>query len=906
VARIDGTGLRGRRREREALDRLLRDVHDGSSRVLVLHGEPGAGKTALLDYLDERATTAAILRIAGVECEAEIAYSALHQLCAPLLDHMDALPEPQRIALGTAFGMSSGPPPQSLILGLAVLGLLAEAAADRPLVCIVDDVQWVDRMSAVVLGFAARRLGSESVALVFASRDVPEGDVLAGLPDLRVDGLGDADARALLDSVLRGPVDDGVRDRIIAETRGNPLALIELPRSFDPAALTFGLGAPGPGSLASRLEHGFRRQLAELPNDTRRLLLVAAVEPVGDATLLRRALDRLGIALSAAGPAEAAGLLELAANVRFRHPLVRTAAWRSADPDEVRAVHRALAEVVDPVVDPDRYAWHRAHGAVGPDECIASELESSADRALARGGRVAAAAFLERAVELTPDPKPRADRALAAAQARFDAGAPTLVPDLLAAAETTALDPAQRAHVERLRAQVAFAVNPGVEAGPLLLAAAARLEPLDAEAARHTYLTALAAAVQAGRSGGDAIARAARAARAVPAGQDPADLLLTGLSAWALDGYAAAAPALQHALRRLTDDGRPDLLWLTVPVALEMWDARSWDRLTGHALAFARTTGTLALLPTALAFRAAWLMYTGRAADAAYLLDEAQSVEQSSRLAPKPAASLVLAAYRGREAEALELIDSVTSDARARGEGRALAIAGHARAVLYNGLGRYPAALEAARDAVTFDDLATLNSSLAELVEAAVRADDIPLAAAARERMAARTTAAGTEWAGGAQAVADALVAPPERAEVEYRRAIELLSATSMTLQLARAQLLYGEWLRRSNRRADARDPLRRAHDVFAEMGAEAFAERAARELAATGEQVQRKVAGSEPSLTAQETQIARLAVAGQTNPEIGATLFLSPRTVEWHLGKIFVKLGVRSRRELAAALGQR
>ncbi|MFI6235476.1 AAA family ATPase [Micromonospora sp. NPDC050784] len=902
----DNFVLRGRRRERETLDRLLRDVRAGHSRVLVLRGEAGAGKTALLDYLSENASAGRVTRAAGVEPESEIAYSALQQLCAPLLGHLDALPQPQRVALATAFGLSPGDPPEGLLIGLAVLGLLAEAASERPLVCIVDDVQWMDRMSEVILTFVARRLDEESIALVFASRSPGDEQILGSLPELRVDGLPAAEARALLDSVLSGPVDNRVRERIVAETRGNPLALLELPRGLTPAQLAFGFGGQAATPLVNRMEEGFQRRIAALPANTRRLLLAAAVEPVGDVTLLWRALDRLRVGPDAAAPAEAAGLVEFGARVRFRHPLVRSAAWRSAEAAELREVHRALAEATDPEQDPDRRAWHRAHAALGPDEEVAGELERSAGRALARGGRSAAASFLERAAELTPDPKSRAARALGAARARLEAGELNQVPDLLAAAESGPLEPLQQAGVERLRAQAAFALNPGRAAGPPLLAAARRLEELDLRAARMTYLSAVGAAVHAGRLGGGDLRRAAEAARGVPAGGEPAGLFLTGLTAWTLDGYVPAVPHLRRALDTMTADENLHLLWLAGPVAHEVWDDAAWYRLTEQAVRFARTTGGLSLLPTALTFRAGALVFAGRFADASDLLDEADGLAQATGMAPHPSASLTLAAHRGRELPAMELIDATIKDAEARGEGRLLGLAGYARAVLSNGLGQYPAALEAARQATEYEDLAVFNWTLGELVEAAVRVGDADVAAEARERLAQRVGASGTDWALGAGALADALAGPSGQAEDRYREAIERLAPGQLTLQLARARLLYGEWLRRENRRADARTQLRAAHGAFATMGAEAFAERASRELLATGETVRKRTVGVPVELTPQEAQIARLAVAGRTNPEIGAALFLSPRTVEWHLRKVFTKVGIGSRRELAAALRDR
>ncbi|MFI5615073.1 ATP-binding protein [Amycolatopsis sp. NPDC051903] len=893
-------GLRGRDRERAALEDVLRDVRAGRSRVLVVRGEAGVGKTALLDHLAGQAP-GRVVRTVGVQSESELSFAGLQRLCRPLLGLLDRLPEPQRDALATAFGLAAGNPPEGLLLGLAVLGLFAEAAAEKPLVCVVDDVQWLDRMSEVILTFVARRLDAEAVALVFAVRPVDE-DVLGGLPELVVEGLADADARALLDATLAGPVDERVRDRIVAETRGNPLALLELCRGLTPAELAFGFGTRAAVPVGNRIEEEFGRRVAALPESTRRLLLAAAVEPTGDVPLLWRALDHLGVDPGAAAPAEAAGLLELGTRVRFRHPLVRSAAWREADAAQLRDVHRALAEATDPEQHPDRRAWHRAHATTGPDETVAAELEQSAGRALARGGPAAAGAFFERAAELTPDPKTRAARAFEAARARFASGSPLKVPDLLSAAELGSLDPLHRAGVERLRAQVAFALNRGRAAGPPLLAAARRLEELDLAAARETYLLAASAAVHAGRLGGDALATVAAAAQAVPGGTETAGRFLTGMTAWSREGYAKAVPALRHALDGVTD-ADVGLVWLTVPVAVEVWDDAAWHRLTEHAIGFARATGALALLPAALVFRAGALLFAGEFADAGDLVAEAEAFGSATGLAVPPSAGLALAAHRGREQPALDRVETTIRTAETTGEGRLFAEAGYAKAVLYNGLGRYPAALDAARDVVAHPDFAVHNSALGELVEAAAHAGEVALAAEAREQLTERTAAAGTGWALGVQALADAVAGPRTRAEDRYREAIDRLSASRMAVHLARARLLHGEWLRRENRRADARAPLRAAHEAFTAMGAEAFAQRAGRELAATGETVRKRSSGSWDELTPQETQIARLAVAGRTNPEIAEALFLSPRTVEWHLRKVFTKLGIASRRELGPVL---
>ena len=610
--------LRGRRSERETLDRLLDGVRAGQSRVLVLRGETGVGKSALLDHLRARASGCRIARAMGVESEMELAFAGLHQLCAPMLEGVERLPGPQRDALRTAFGLSAGETPDRFLVGLAVLGLLSDAAEERPLVCVVDDAQWLDRTSIQTLSFVARRLLAESVAMVFAVRDSADGPDLAGLPEMALGGLGGDDARALLDSAMRGPLDERVRDRIVAETRGNPLALLELPRGLTHAELAGGFGIPGARPLAGRIEESFLKRVRTLPAETQRLLLTAAAEPVGDASLLWRAAGRLGLGTHAAEPAEAAGLIEIGSRVRFRHPLVRSAAYRAASPQERRQVHGALAEATDPGADPDRRAWHRAQATLGPDEDVAEELERSAGRAQGRGGVAAAAAFLERATELTPDPGRRASRALAAAQAKFDAAAPDSAFDLLTTAEMVPLDALQRARLERLRARIAFARRRGSDAPPLLLDAATRLEALDAGLARETHLEALGATIFVGRLNRDTgVREAARAARAAPPGSQPPgplDLLLDGLATRYTETYEAGAPLLGQALRAFRlEVGRREAgvrwLWLACPVApepiaLELWDDETWHELATRAVAVARDSGALTVLPIALSYRA--------------------------------------------------------------------------------------------------------------------------------------------------------------------------------------------------------------------------------------------------------------------------------------------------------------
>ncbi|WP_433297609.1 AAA family ATPase [Pseudonocardia sp. CA-142604] len=899
--------LRDRRSECDELDRLLEAVRSGESRALLVRGEPGVGKTALLDYLVERSSHCRVERTAGVQSEMELPFAGLHQLCFPMLDRREKLPGPQRDALATTFGLSNGRPPERLLVGLAVLGLLAEVAREKPLVCVVDDVQWLDRASAQALMFAARRLGAESVAMVFASRPQRGEQESTGLHELVVGGLPDQDARALLGSVLPGPVDERVLARIVGETGGNPLALLELPRGLTPAELTGGFGLPTTTALPKRIEESFHRQLAPLPADTRRLLVIAAAEPLGDPVLVWRAAGRLGVGHEANGAA--GGLLSIGFQVRFRHPLLRSAIHRAASVEEWQNAHRALAESIDPDVDPDRRAWHRAQAAAKPDEDVAADLERSAGRAQARGGLAAAAAFLERAAHLTPHPARRAERALAAAQAKHQAGAPDTALELLAVAEAGPLDPLRRARVDLLRAQIAFTVNRGRDAPPLLLRAARELEPLDVQLARETYLDALNAAIFAGPLAGSCgVRETAEAARVAPAGMQPPrapDLLLEGWAVRFTDGYAAGMPMMQRALVAFRS---PDLseeeglrwLWPSIRTARDVWDDETWEVLVIRFLRLVRETGALSALSVALTARVAVHVVAGELATAAALVEEVETViEATGPLAPYGA--LMLAAWRGRDAEVAEMVGSTLDDARSRGEGVALPITWWALALLDNSLGRYKDALTVALRAAGDrpEELGAPIWVLVELIEAAARGGTPDHAADALQRLTPTTRAAGTDWAMGIEARCRALVAEGPAAESDYREAIDRLGRTRIRGELARAHLLFGEWLRREARRLDAREQLRTAYEMFTAMGMDAFARRAERELSAAGETVRKHTVETGSQLTVQEAQVARLVREGLTNPEIATRLFISPRTVEYHLRKIFGKLNITSRRQL-------
>ncbi len=914
-------GLQGRSGEHARLDRLLENVRGGQSAVLVIRGEAGVGKTALLRHAAEGASGFRVAQIAGVESEMELPYAGLHQLCAPMLERLDALPEPQRVALRVALGLAPGDPPDRFLVALATLGLMSATAEARPMLCVADDFQWLDDATAQAIGFVARRLLAESVALVLAVRE-PSGDHrLSGLPELPLRGLDETDARALLEAVVPGPIDEAVLDRIVAETRGNPLALLELPRGMSAAELAGGYAVPASLGSPAGLEDGFRRRLDALPPDTLRLVQLAAADPVGEPLLVWRAAELLGIPAEAATPAVEADLLEIRAQVRFHHPLVRSAAYRSASHAERRALHAALAEATDVGAHPDRRAWHRAQAAAGPDAAVADELERSSVRAQARGGIAASAAFLESAATLTPEPAERVRRLFAAAHAKRDAGALEEALHLLTAAEAGPITALQAAEAEHLRGDIAFDQRRVGDAARLLGGAARRLEPLDPELARATHLEALGAAIWAGDlDSPGALVEAAEAARAAPPAPDPAgpvDVVLDALALRLGEGHAAAAPGLKRALATVLAVEAPtaDLgqwLWLTGAratgmIALELWDVDAWHTLSSRQVQVARDSGAFVQLQFALNFLARSVMASGELAAAAVLVEEERAIGQAMGNPAIGYVDLMLAAWRGEERLASQLIERMTQAASARGLGRMVDIATYGRAVLYNGIGRYDVACDAARAAFEHrDHVGHGQFVVGELAEAASRTGDRPSLEAALEWVSDRTRVTRTDWVLGIEARVRALLAEGAAAEREYRESIAFLGRTRLRMELARGHLLYGEWLRRDARRMDAREQLRTAHELFAAIGAHGFAERARHELLATGETVRKRTEDTRDDLTPQEEHIARLAVSGRTNPEIGAELFISPRTVEWHLKKVFTKLGITSRRGLRDALPAR
>jgi DNA-binding CsgD family transcriptional regulator len=903
--------LHGRSEESRTLADVLVEVRRGQSRVLVVRGQAGVGKTALLDDAVDAAHGVAVARAAGVESEMELPFAALHQLCGRMLDRIERLPPAQAHALAVVFGVSVGDSPDRFIVGLAALNLLAEIATDQPLLCVVDDAQWLDQASAQTLAFVARRLGAESVALLFGARDPLGVPDLAGLPELVIGGLSDADSRALLLSVLPGRLDAGVLDRIVAEARGNPLALLELPRGLTLADLAGGFSMLRSMSLSGRIEEAFLLRYHALPEQTQLLLLVAAAEPVGDPALLWRGAASLGLGVEDAAAAEAEGLVQIGTRVVFRHPLVRSAIYNAGSIYDRQRAHGALADATG-ATDPDRRAWHRAASTSGPDEEVAADLERSAGRARDRGGVAAAGAFLERAAMLTPEPAQRAQRALRAAARHNDAGMPDAALRMLDVAQDEPLDDLQSAEHDLLRGRIAFASQRGNDAPPLLLDAARRLAPVDGALSRQTYLEALLAAVFVAHldspHGPVATAKAALSAPAAPEQPRTIDLLLDALATRYTAGYAAAVPQCKRVVRAFLDTRtRDDLRWFTLAcgIAAELWDDEAWHTLASRQVELAREAGALAMLPMALSHLAGVRMQAGDFRAAAAANDEADSITNVTGGAAYEYTATVLAAWRGREPEALDLIGTIIENAQARGEGRGMSSADNATAVLYVGLGRYDIALAAAQRVCDRDD-SDFVWTVAELIEAAERAGEHELATTTVEQLAARTRASGTDYALGIEARSRALVTDdPVAADALYCEAITRLGRTRMKVQLARAHLIYGEWLRRQRRVTVARAQLRTANEMFVAMGAEAFADRAARELLATGEHVRERSPETGWQLTGQEARVAELAGDGASNPEIAAQLYISRRTVEYHLRKVFTKLGINSRHQLARALGR-
>ncbi|MFD7663909.1 ATP-binding protein [Streptomyces sp. NPDC059788] len=886
-----------RHAERREFDRLVRSAAVGRGGAVVVAGEAGIGKSALIDAVVGALDGFEVLRAAGTEFERDLLYATLHQLCAPVLEHRRRLPPVQRSALEAVFGLGAQTSPDPLTVGLAVLGLLHEVAQDRPVCCVVDDAQWIDDASRRVLVFVARRVSAERIAMVFATRDVGTPSGLAELPRLPLAGLADEDARALLGVASHIGLDAEVIDRILAEAHGNPLALLEFVHHAEP------FGVPGPprfrASVVDTLEEQFVQRFERLPDAARSLVVLAAAEPVGDLDLLRRAARLLGLDAAELTVAENAGLLVLGPRLRFRHPLVRSAVYASASPEERRKKHGALAKATDPETDPDRQAWHRAHAIIYADEEVAAELERSADRARLRGGFAASAAFMERAGLLTPAPGRQAGRLLLAAQSRLLAGAPEAARALVTRAERRAMDAEGRAKARLLRARIDYQLSHGPQATARLVDVVTELAP---DQARDTYLEAFASFMYNNNPPGLLKELGARIRRQAPQREParPTDLLLDALLDQTMLPVEQAVPVMRDAVTACRTASRSSGPWqlnLLCQIVIDLREDEAMEEITDCQVDAARRQGSLASLPQALRYQAIARVAVGRFDEAAVSLSEARSVDEAAGTVPLLGPELVLAGFRGDADRFAEL-------SRLMGrEGRPFEAAGehYARAVLNNGLGNYEEALDAALAAQHRHQAGSYSiwSVYTELVEAAARAGRAEDAAVAMAHVEALARANPVPWAVADWLQAQALLGRGEDCEALYRQAIDHFARTRARVLHARARLTYGEWLRRENRRAEAREELRAAHDMLSRTGARAFAERAARELRATGEQPRRP--GDDPlgRLTAQERLIAGRVAAGATSKEVGVMLFLSPRTIDAHLRNVYRKLGISSRRQL-------
>ena len=911
--------LLGRSRERQILAGLLQAARDGQGGALVLRGEEGIGKSALLDDVVKGAGEFCVSRVVCVQSEMEFAYSGLRQLCGPAMEMLTDLPPLHRDAVSDAFGLGFGPPPDRYLVGMGVFGLLSLAGQEKPAIWIVDDAQWLDVESRHAIGLAGRRLREDHAVLLVATRDEAEEiDVLAGFQELHLAGLARHEADRLFDSVVTGPLDQTVRDRIIAETRGNPLALLELPKAWTTAELVEGLSESTGVSVAGQLEQAFAKRIRELPPDTQTFLTLAASETQGDAALLHAAAELLKLDWTAAAPAECAGLIDLGPRVFFRHPLIRAAAYRAAPLQSRLEAHGALAEVTDPVRDADRRAWHRANSSVVHNENIGVELERTAGRARARGGFLAASALLERAALLTPNGGERADRTLAAATAKRDAGALEAALRLLPAVSTGPPSELRGALAERLRGRIASDQRRSAVAAELLLHAAQTLERFDPILARETHLEAVLAAVwESGPEGGEFVNKTAEAAASALADEgEPSrvsDMLLAALALRVTDGHEAAAAMMTRALAAVRDhdidaDGVDPLFWMTGTraagiIATEAWDYEAGRSLAERQVGVARQVGARVQLQFALNLLANNLVLAGDLRRASMLVQEEQALSNMTSVASIAETEMLLEAYRGNVAAVSTLIRKTRNSAVLEGQGRLGACAHLASAVLDNGRGRHAEALASARQVVEWDVLGYQTLAASELAEAASREGDAALLAHVRAWVSGRAAATPTHWALGIAARVQALDAESAMADSLYRASIEHLERTRLQVELARSHLLYGEWLRRTGSRGDARQQLSIALESLNKMGVCGFAERAHRELAAaTNRRMRRYVDAPEICLTSQEICIAQLVQQGLTNPEIGTRLFLSPRTIEWHLRNIFGKFGISSRRELRGA----
>lgn len=905
----------GRAREQAVLDELLAAARQGRGGSLVIVGEPGIGKTSLLDHGIAAADGFRVATATGVQAEQELPFAGLQQLLTAIPDAAERLAGPQGQAIRVALGQAEHPIPRPFLLGMALLGLLSAASAERPVLCVVDDVHWLDASSVQVLGIVARRVERLPVAMVFVKRAGLDVDGVDGIADLPLGGLDEADSRTLLQSVAGGPMDEEVVARILLEASGNPLMIREATKA-SLLHLERAIGSNGATlPMASRLERAFSSRMARLDEPSSCVLLLAAADPTGDPRLVARAAAVAGCTIDDLAPAEAAGLVRIGRRLTFEHPLVRSAAYGRATAEELRRAHAALAEATDRQRDPDRRAWHQALATFGLSEPVAAALEQSAGRAGARGGFLAAAAFYERAMRLAEAPATRIRCAVAGATALELAGAQPRALRMLQEARWDADDPVDRARLDVVRGRLLFTLERSARPVELFLSAAEALAPTDPAAARETYLDALSAATLAasGEDGSDIRSTAERASAAPPPAPDghrTIDRLLEVMREMAVAEPAESLPLLRRHLQEFTDvaddpGSRARWLWIASRLAAIGWDERRWGDFIDEGVATARAAGALTAVAATITTGVALELLRGRGRDARALADEALEIWDSIAIPRAPYGIGAVAAWDG-EPEGRALLTRVLQESAEHGEGMARPFVHWASALNAVGDMRYDEALPHALAAARYPVVIVYSTwGLVEAVEAAARGGDHDAAAQALRRLAVSTGAAGTDWARGVQDRSAALVATePDEAERLHLSAIDHLSRTALRAEQARADLLYGEWLRRQRRRGDARVHLDRALEVFTEMGAHGFRRRASGELAALG--------GSGPSATVsgelsmQEIAVARLASEGLSNSAIATRMHLSASTVDYHLRKAFRKLGISSRARLHLALAER
>jgi DNA-binding CsgD family transcriptional regulator/1,2-phenylacetyl-CoA epoxidase PaaB subunit len=894
----------GRREQRAALAALIDGARAGMSGAIIVRGAKGSGKTHLLDCAIADATDCLVLRSSGVEIESGLAFATVQQLCGPLVDRVAELPLPQAEALGVALGLEPGPTADPLLVGLGLVSLLAAVASERPVVCVLDDAEWVDESSAQAIGVASRRLAGVGVVLLLASGGSASITAFTGLDEMRIHALSRAEAQSMLSLELPGRLDPDVRDRILAEARGNPLAIRQFGRATAVTALAGGFAIDAGAEVDAAIAAYVTGRLSPLPDDVTTALLLAAAEPLGDATSFQKALASAGLPADVQRAAEATDLVEIGDRVLFSHPLARHVVYRCASDGQRRDAHRVLAESVDGTARVDHVSWHRSQTCTGPREEVAEATERSSVAAGRAGGTAAAAAFLERAAELSEEPGARARRALDAARLHGRSGGFDDALRLIADIDHNHVGAATPAMAQLAAAEIAASTG-RPDAALELLAAAERIAATEPELSVSTRLSALDVAACAGRLGTDGgvrhVAAVARSAIAPP-GRNGAEQLLHAAAARWRSEDVADHDALARAIDACCADESTVHTFAT-RVAMELRDEKAWATLARRDVDHARRTGAAAQMPRALDLRACLHLSRGEVGLAESVADEAAHIARSIGAAEPALASILLAGWRCSNADPLEWIDAWSCRATSRGDGSALTLLDHCRSLVHVASGRYEQALHEAQRVFERDEPFVSAWAAPEVVEAAVRSGRPEEAAQAFECARSISHATGSSWARGIEQRCIALLVDDGSTDEHFRESIRHLERSGMRFDLARTHLLYGEWLRRNKRRLDARTPLRLALEVFDALGAVAFATRAVLELRASGGQARRRTPDTIVALTERESQVAELAGHGFSNPEIGKQLFISPRTVEYHLHKVFSKLGITSRSQLRAAL---